>query len=639
MLRIIPGRLIDQASWPVRTTGRVQIDLIDSSEVSVGLRSVRSKLTVRTKLGIAIGALALLVVAIIAAVLWSVAQQNADATLIAIAGRQRALSQRIGVHVLGLEKGRDDPADIELHTLQLEHDLALFEGTLRALRKGGEAVGTDGHDVNVPAPDDPLLVSQLDQVAAVWDRMQRAVATVLSTAPFDPGFAEAVLEVERLTDPLLEETNTTVQIYETLAETKLGRLRMVMWVFLAILVAVAVGALVLTASESVERERVERGRAQAQRLESIGALAGGIAHDFNNLLGVIQNHALFASRTLAPSSEAHADVEQVLVATTKATQLTAQLLGFARHDDDSAEVVDLNEVVRAINALLGRTLGEEIILHEELSDDLWPVQVNRSALEQSLVNLALNARDAMSVGGTITVSTANALIDATDAPDTLATGRYVRLRVRDTGEGMTPETLGRAIEPFFSTKPVGEGTGLGLSSAQGFVKRAGGRLSIESDADRGTTVEILLPATDKPVPKKEVRHVAKSEPTNENENDETIMVVEDDGQVRAMTARILDKAGYCVLAADGGAAAVEKARAHDDRLHLLLTDLVMPGMSGIELADTMTAEFPGLEVLFMTGYAKPPLNVPDEVVLVRKPFTDGELTAAVRDALDRRTDI
>jgi len=397
-----------------------------------------------------------------------------------------------------------------------------------------------------------------------------------------------------------------------------------------------------------EQERLHNRHLQAQRLESLGELAGGIAHDFNNLLAVIINYAAFVADDLAAAARAEVgerwdatrdDVQQISLAAEQAANLTSQLLAFARRDAVKPEVVDVNEVVAHIEQLLSRTLGEHVQLISSLGEGLWPVLIDPGQLEQILVNLAVNARDAMPEGGMLRVETANVDIDRDYAALRLelAPGCYVRLQVSDSGAGMSLQAVQRAFDPFFTTKPPGQGTGLGLATVYGIVQRAGGRAQIYSELGVGTTFTALLPATG------EVRSLPARQIDPERlRGEETILLVEDEESLRRVARRILAAAGYVVIMAAGGAQALAAAERHPDRIDLLLSDVIMPQMSGPQLAERLLRERPGTRVLFMSGFAAPLLGssgrLDGDVELIDKPFSGPALLEKVAKVLERERD-
>jgi PAS domain S-box-containing protein len=392
-----------------------------------------------------------------------------------------------------------------------------------------------------------------------------------------------------------------------------------------------------------ERERYARRLQQSERLESLGQLVGGVAHDFNNLLNIISGYTDFIAEQVTDMAAADtrletvlADVEQVRSATQRAVRLTRQLLIFARHDVVHPEVLDANSVVSGVEEMLGRTLGEHINLTITREAGLWPVMADAGQLEQVLVNLAINARDAMPGGGTLTIDTGNIDADKDYAGSRpgLAPGRYVRIRVSDTGTGMDREVLDRVFEPFFSTKPKGSGTGLGLAAVYGIITQAHGYVQIYSEPGLGTTVSALLPVT--------AEAAAPAQPADEAPapgRGETVLLVEDQESLLLLTSRILTSNGYQVCAA-APADAIRRAGDPQQPVNLLLTDVVMPQMLGNEVAARVCASRPELPVLYMSGYAQPILDdqggLDPHVDLLEKPFTAATLLTRVRQAIDSR---
>ncbi len=393
-----------------------------------------------------------------------------------------------------------------------------------------------------------------------------------------------------------------------------------------------------------ERERLEAQLHQSQRLESLGQLAGGVAHDFNNLLAVMLNYTTFIAEEVAHAAaqdggrweQVGHDIAQVQRAGERATELTHQLLAFGRREVVRPQVLNLNTVVAEIETLLRRTLGEHIQLHTTLDGDLWLVLADPGQLEQVLVNLAVNARDAMPDGGTLTIDTTNHTIDdtSTNRRPTLQPGPHVKLRVADTGTGIPPEIAERVFEPFFTTKPKGEGTGLGLATVYGIITQAGGHAEITSAPGAGTAFTILLPATDElPSPTQQPASTAAH-----SGGGETILIVEDEEALRDVTRRILTRNGYHVLTAADGPEALKIAEQYTEDIHLLLTDVIMPHMLGKELATAICELDPNTRVLYMSGYAQPVLasqgTLDPGVILVEKPFSEPGLLDRVRTVLD-----
>jgi PAS domain S-box-containing protein len=369
---------------------------------------------------------------------------------------------------------------------------------------------------------------------------------------------------------------------------------------------------------------------QAQRLESLGQLAGGIAHDFNNILGAMGMYAEMALDATDPGSQLRHDIEQIAAATEQGRGLTRQLLAFGRRDVFDLAVISVNDVVRSVEGLLKRTLGEHVVLETSLDHKLAAVRADRSQLEQVLVNLAVNARDAMAEGGRLLIETSNTEIDASFAyatPDTIL-GPCVRISVSDDGEGMSDEVRERAFEPFFTTKPQGSGTGLGLATVYGIVAQTGGTIAIYSEPGIGTVITVFLPAVDLEV------DIPNDDAGGERPrgHGETVLVVEDAEGIRALLDRVLSAHGYTVLLADNGAAGLELARGHPDTISLLLTDVVMPEMSGPALAAALRDEHPELRIVFMSGYTQGIIGtqgVEEGATLLEKPFNRQQLLEAV----------
>jgi len=378
---------------------------------------------------------------------------------------------------------------------------------------------------------------------------------------------------------------------------------------------------------------------QIQRMDSLGALAGGVAHDFNNLLTVILSYATFVSRRLAVAAEssvdgswdeARADMAHIQHAVARSAALTRQLLAFASREAIRPLALDLNEVIANVEELLRRAIGEHIELVTFPADGLWPILADAGKLEQVLVNLAVNARDAMPDGGTLTISTKNIAPAAAD-PQTQPE-RRVQLQVGDTGTGMTADVIEHVFEPFFTTKEATRGTGLGLATVYGILTQADASIQISSQLGTGTTFTIVLPVTDETA-----ASAAEPAQVDWEPHGETVLVVEDEDDLREATKRIFAGAGYHVIAAASGAEAVEIARTHDGPIDLLVTDIVMPHMLGTEAATRIRAIKPGAAVLYMSGYAWPfhasQGRLDPDVALVEKPFSAAELLAAAGQAL------
>ncbi len=367
----------------------------------------------------------------------------------------------------------------------------------------------------------------------------------------------------------------------------------------------------------------------------IGQLAGGIAHDFNNILGVIINYARFASASVPPGSPAAADIEEIRRAAERGVGLVRQLMILARRESGSTVVFDLNELISGLDGFMRSTIGEQVTVERHLDPALWPLADDPARIEQILINLAVNSRDAMPGGGTLTFETGNAELGATDtiAYPGVEPGRFVRLTVSDTGTGMDAEVASRAFEPMFTTKASGQGTGLGLATVYTIVTQAGGMIDLSSRPGHGTTIEIHLPAGDaasRPAPRP-----SQAAPAGRGE---AVLIAEDDEAVRRVAERILDTAGYRVTSCSGGVEALEKLDDPGGRYDLLLADVVMPGMRGDDLARRAVAMRPGLHVLFMSGYSDdaPPTDLgatSGRVGFIDKPFDAGALLERLRELL------
>ena len=386
------------------------------------------------------------------------------------------------------------------------------------------------------------------------------------------------------------------------------------------------------------QKATEQALRQAQKMEAMGQLTGGIAHDFNNLLTVVIGNLEMLEAKLTTSGQREL-VTEALEAADLGARLTARLLAFARRSHLEPEVVNLNDFVLGLTDMLHRTLGPTISLSNALTPRLWPTRIDPSQVESAIVNLAVNARDAMPDGGRLIIETSNVTVDRamSDDLDALAAGDYVRLSVADTGQGMPPEVRDRAFEPFFTTKETGRGTGLGLSMIYGFAKQSGGHATIYSEPGRGTTVNIYLPRHGAPAVEHEDRAEAVAQLTGK-----TILVVEDDPRVRRLTVNRLDSLGYATLVAADAQEALTILHSGATDIDLVFTDLVMPGgMSGYELAHRVAENWPHLPVLLTSGYAdelvRRDSDVIDHLRVLNKPYRQAELASAIAEALEQGT--
>ena len=385
-----------------------------------------------------------------------------------------------------------------------------------------------------------------------------------------------------------------------------------------------------------EQRRIEEQFRAAQRLESVGRLAGGIAHDFNNLLSVVLTYSSFALESLSEDDPLHDDIDEIRKAGARAAELTRQLLAFSRNQVLKPEVVNLNRVLDDMKSMLMRLLPENIELVVRPAPALWKVEVDPGQIEQVVMNLVVNARDAMPRGGVLTLRTANAEIDPAQAERHIGArpGLYVMLSVTDTGSGMDPETQAKIFEPFFTTKEAGKGTGLGLSTVFGIVKQSGGSIRVQSEPGRGTSFDLYLPRIESPtgnLPRTMLGPVRSV-------RGETVLIVEDEEAVRNAARRILEAAGYTVLTAAHGYEALVLCEHLERPLDLLLTDIVMPQMSGREISHRLRERFSAMRTVFMSGYTDDTIAhhgvLDPDAFLVTKPFAAADLTRTIRAALD-----
>ncbi len=403
--------------------------------------------------------------------------------------------------------------------------------------------------------------------------------------------------------------------------------------------APASGAIGLVIVDTTERRALEGQLLQAQKMEAVGRLAGGIAHDFNNMLTAVMSYSDLLLQDLALSDPRREDVAEIASAARRAASLTRQLLAFSRQQILQPWPLDLNLTVTEIEKMLGRLIGADVELVTRLELPLGIVKADPGQIEQVLMNLAVNARDAMVNGGRLTIETANIHLDehyARSHPGTKP-GAYVAMSVSDTGSGMTPEVRMRIFEPFFTTKDRGKGTGLGLSTVYGIVKQSGGHITVHSEPGHGTTFRIYLPRVDGAVPV--MAPAGRAVPAYRGSG--VILVVEDDAAVRTVVSRILRTSGYVVLEASNGAEALRISDDSATALDLVITDIVMPEMGGREFARRLREQRPGTRLLFMSGYAEydatdKPLP-PDDAPFIEKPFTMEALGNKVREVLEPRS--
>lgn len=387
----------------------------------------------------------------------------------------------------------------------------------------------------------------------------------------------------------------------------------------------------ITASRTLESQY-----RQAQKMEAVGRLASGVAHDFNNLLTVITGFAEFVAAALPDQSQAGEDVGEIIQAADRAAGLTQQLLAFSRQQVLHTAPVDVNELITGMTAMIRRLIGTDVSVELALVPGLSPALADRGQIEQVLMNLVVNARDAMPGGGSIVIETADVELENSHFhEEQVVAGSYVMLAVADSGIGMSKETQSRLFEPFFTTKKVGEGTGLGLSTSYGIVKQSNGHIWVYSELGVGTTIKVFLPRS----PDEPSQALQETPAAPAVEITETVLVVEDESSVRVLTARILREAGYRVLIAANGADAESLFDRYESGIHLVLTDVVMPGVGGPELLARLHARHPTLPVLYMSGYTEQSIaarvGLDRGLPFLQKPFTGTELLQGVRAALER----
>ena len=397
-----------------------------------------------------------------------------------------------------------------------------------------------------------------------------------------------------------------------------------------------IAGLLHIARDVTDRRRFEAQVQQAQRMESIGSLAGGVAHDFNNVLSAIIGYGELIESESTLDERGRADLGEMLAAAQRASGLTRQLLAFSRRQTTEPRVIDLNHLVENLLNMLRRLIGESVQLSTTLARDLGSVRADPAQFEQVLMNLAVNARDAMPEGGTLMIETRNVTLGAArrDEAGDLTPGEYVVLTVRDSGAGMSEEVKARAFEPFFSTKEIGKGTGLGLSTCYGIVTQAGGHVAIDTAPGAGTSMAVYLPRVHDPLD----ALVAKRTASDVRGRHETVLVVDDELSIRQLLVRVLGQRGYQAFDAADADEARRVMEQHGSGVRLLLTDVGLPGASGVALAQSVRRQWPAVKVLFMSGYDKGVRDGADAAreigPSVQKPFTPAEIVARIRAVLD-----
>ncbi len=395
--------------------------------------------------------------------------------------------------------------------------------------------------------------------------------------------------------------------------------------------------MVIVNRDITERRQLEEKFRQAHKMEAIGRLSGGIAHDFNNLLGVIIGYAEILQERLAESDPLRVSADEIVKAGNRAASLTRQLLAFSRQQILEFEVLDLNEIVADIEKMLRRVIGEDIELRADLDPELGHVKADRSQLEQLFLNLVVNARDAMPEGGRLLIETRSFEMSeeyVRSYPYPVKTGSYARVTVKDTGLGMDADVQARIFEPFFTTKEKGKGTGLGLSTVYGVVKQSGGYIEVHSEIGKGAAFLIYFPTVQETASQTKPHQTSRSA----HAAHETILLVEDEDSLRTLSRNLLELSGYTVIEARNGNEALAIAKSRTGSIHLLLTDIVMPGISGRELAKRLLVEMPQLKVVYMSGYAGQSIGENEifgkNAHYLQKPFSRENLAQKVRDALE-----
>jgi PAS domain S-box-containing protein len=385
------------------------------------------------------------------------------------------------------------------------------------------------------------------------------------------------------------------------------------------------------ARDVTERKQLEAQLRQSQKMEAIGQLAGGVAHDFNNILAVILGYGELLAAHLPSDSDRGREIREVSRAAERAASLTRQLLAFSRKQALQTRVFDVNAVVADMDRMLRRVIGEQIVLKTKLEAKAGWVRADPSQIEQVIMNLAVNARDAMPHGGVLTICTRNARLEGASLTPGMEAGKYVVLEVRDMGIGMDEATRSRIFEPFFTTKEPGRGTGLGLATVHGIVIQSGGHISVDSQPGFGTIFEVYLPEAQEESPPRSFGAPVRPEARGS----ETILLVEDEGALREIARQVLVQSGFAVLSAANGEEALEMAASHKGFIHLLVTDVVLPGIRGTELAKQLRMQWPGTKVIYMSGYTDSSLGqIESTACLLQKPFRPSDLTTKAREVLD-----
>jgi PAS domain S-box-containing protein len=545
----------------------------------------------------------------------------------------------LGVIELYSRTLRADDADLRTRLTAVGRQLGLFqdrrraEKALRAREERFRALLENGSDVTALVGTDGVVQYASGPVRRM---LGRAPEDLVGQSAF------ALMHPDDVAGMRLKIEHALAHPEEPVASTYRMRHEDGSWRFLESMVVShrhnpAIRAIVVNSRDVTERHMLEEELRQSQKMEAVGRLAGGIAHDFNNLLAVMLGYTTLTQSRAGDAAVVTRNLDHIRTAAERAASLTRQLLTFSRKQVLMPRVLELDAVVRELGTMLERLIGEDVQLVTGIAGARGRIRADRGQMEQVIVNLAVNARDAMPHGGRLDITLRDVTVEAAGEAGALRPGRYARLEVRDNGVGMGAETLERVFEPFFSTKEKGKGTGLGLATVYGIVKQSGGHISVKSAPGQGTTFRIWLPEVE--ADHTEAAPAAPSG-TDAPRGSETILLVEDEEALRSLLSEVLTGSGYRVLLAASGAEALKISRAHGGALHLLLTDVVMPGMGGREVATILGAERPGLPVLFASGYTAEAIArqgvLEEGMDLIHKPFTPDALLQRVRERLDRR---
>jgi PAS domain S-box-containing protein len=544
--------------------------------------------------------------------------------------RELTPMQRGALEILG----RQVEAQLELRARMRE--LARTGARLRATARGERDRAIVERDRFFELSVDPMCIAGTDgyfrRVNTAFERALGYVASDLVSRPYlDLVHPDDVGKTSTEASSLAAGGLPSVR-FENRYRAKDGSYRWIAWTSVTV---PDEGLIYAIARDVTDKKQLEAQLLHAQKMDAIGRLAGGIAHDFNNVLSVILSYAQMITDGLEPGEPLRADVEEIRLAGLRATELTRQLLAFSRQQVLESKVIDLNETVEGMEKMLRRLLGADVEL-TLLPTGPCKVKADPGQIEQVLMNLAVNARDAMLAGGKLTIETKNVELDEdyARAHHGVRPGSYVMLAVSDSGVGIDRETMTRIFEPFFTTKEVGKGTGLGLSTVFGIVQQSGGHVWVYSEPGHGTTFRVYLPRV-----AGDVEHTLLERPSaGSSRGSETVLLVDDDDQVRGVARNILRRNGYVVLEASNAGEALLVCEQHTARIHLLLTDVVMPRMSGRVMAERLRAERPEMKVLFMSGYTDAAVTqhgvLESDEPYLQKPITPDKLTSKVRQVLD-----